>query len=110
MDDLRHGNGTEENNDDGGHTVLSVALFREEDSAFHKVAGDAEKDEGGRETRLQNSFGVQEEGDGGTGIMSQKNSRQWTDCLCFKKRREPEDDSESRAAVQRGKLIRSDPI
>lgn len=111
MDDLRHANGTDRNDDDGGLAILSVVPFREEDSACQKVAGDAEKkdeDEEDRETQLRGSFRLrvhEEEGDGGTGIMSQKNSRRWTDCLCFKQGHEPEDDSESRAAGQRGKLI-----
>lgn len=113
MDDLRRGNGTERNDDDGGHTVLSVVPFREEDSASQKVAGEAEKKEEDREIQPRDSFRLRvhgEEGDGGKRITSQRNSRQCTDCAwCFKKEPEPEDDTESRAADQGGKLIGSEP-
>ncbi|MCI4384051.1 hypothetical protein PGIGA_G00034070 [Pangasianodon gigas] len=107
MDDLRSRNGTEGNEDDGGHTVVSVVPYRDEDAAFPKVAGDEEEEEEeveeDRESRLRGSFRLHEEGDGGTGGMSQKNSRKCAECLCFKPGHEPEDDTESRAALPREK-------
>lgn len=112
MDDLRNRNRTGEKDDDGGYTVLPVVPFRDKDAVFLKVAGDAEEDDEDdedRQTRLRGSFRLLKEGDGGITGMSQKNSRRWTDCLCFEKGHEPEVDTEvSRAAVQRGKLILSE--
>ncbi|TSK14527.1 Solute carrier family 35 member G1 [Bagarius yarrelli] len=95
MDDLRHGNDTEGNDEHGELKVLSVVPFRDEDAACLKVPSDAEEEED-RETRLRDSLRVHEEGDVATG-MSQTNSRKWTGWWCSKNPHKPEDSTGSRA-------------